>query len=367
MEFLNDMQTSLIPDVASVSLYRSLFDALPGNSLLLSIDGNHTILAATPKYLETNKFEKKDIIGKSIFKLCISDNVSEYNTEQKAMQTSLATVLSLRQPNVFKRYNQSQGDEGFLENFTRVTNTPVFSTEGELIFVVHTTEDTTEQVVAKKKLEESNKDFQFVTDFLPQLIWVTRPDGFHDYYNKQWYDYTGLTYGETKGEGWNLVFHPDDQPRAWEVWNNSLQTSEPYEIEYRCRRFDGEYRWFLGRALPLKDEAGNVLKWFGTCTDIHDQKMAADHLEEMVQARTRELEEQRNLLDNILKNSSNGITVTEMIRNDAGQIIDASTIMANDAAVKYIGLSKDDFFQRPPFNSIRKFLILITEELVSIL
>jgi PAS domain S-box-containing protein len=149
--------------------------------------------------------------------------------------------------------------------------------------------DVTEQVVARKEIEESHKEFQFVTDFMPQMIWVTRPDGYHYYYNKQWYDYTGLSYQQTEGEGWNAVFHPDDRERAWKVWRHSLKTGEPYEIEYRCRRFDGEYRWFLGRALPQKDDAGNILKWFGTCTDIHDQKSAADLMEIKVEERTREL------------------------------------------------------------------------------
>jgi PAS domain S-box-containing protein len=161
---------------------------------------------------------------------------------------------------------------------------------GTISGVIAVAIDVTEQVVARMKIEESNKDFQFVTDFMPQMIWVTRPDGFHYYYNKQWYDYTGLTYGETQGEGWNAVFHPDDQERAWKLWRHSLATGAPYEIEYRCRRYDGAYRWVLGRALPLKDDAGNILKWFGTCTDIHDQKMEAQLLEQKVEDRTQALQ-----------------------------------------------------------------------------
>lgn len=147
-------------------------------------------------------------------------------------------------------------------------------TEGIFFFAI----DVTEQVLSRKKIEESYKEFQFVTDFMPQLIWVTKPDGYHYYYNMQWYDYTGLPPHETEGEGWNHVFHPDDQDMAWGLWRHSLATGEPYEIEYRCRRYDGEYRWFLGRALPLKDSTGNILKWFGTCTDIDDQKKATESL-----------------------------------------------------------------------------------------
>ncbi|HVG15301.1 MAG TPA: PAS domain S-box protein [Chitinophagaceae bacterium] len=162
--------------------------------------------------------------------------------------------------------------------------------DGTISGVIAVATDVTEQVTARMKVEESHNEFQFVTDFMPQLIWVTRADGYHYYYNKQWYDYTGLTYGETEGEGWNRVFHPDDQPRAWEAWQNSLETGKSYEIEYRCRRHDGQYRWFLGRALPLRDATGAILKWFGTCTDIDDQKREAEIMELRIKERTEELQ-----------------------------------------------------------------------------
>lgn len=141
-----------------------------------------------------------------------------------------------------------------------------------------------------EELELIVQEFKFVTDFIPQMVWATQPDGYHDFYNKQWYDYTGLSFEDTKGKGWNEVLHPDDQHRAWKVWNHSLETGDPYQIEYRFKRFDSEYRWFLGRAYPLKDESGKIVKWFGTCTDIHDQKMANEILEQKIRERTIELQ-----------------------------------------------------------------------------
>jgi two-component system, chemotaxis family, CheB/CheR fusion protein len=149
---------------------------------------------------------------------------------------------------------------------------------------------------AEQKLQEKNnelgqlyQEFKFVTDFMPQLVWATQPDGYYDFFNRQWYDYTGLSYDDTKDKGWSLVLHPDDFDRAWKIWSHSLNTGEPYEIEYRFRRYDGVYRWFLGRALPLRDDKGNIVKWFGTCTDIHDQKLMNDLLEQKVEERTREI------------------------------------------------------------------------------
>jgi PAS domain S-box-containing protein len=116
-------------------------------------------------------------------------------------------------------------------------------------------------------------------------------------YNKKWFEYTGLTYEESKDTGWNEVVHPDDQARTWTLWKSSLETGAAYEIEYRLKRYDGQYRWFLGRALPLKDEKGAVLKWFGTCTDVHDQKKAAETLEARVRERTAELQHKNSEME----------------------------------------------------------------------
>ncbi|HEU0111287.1 MAG TPA: chemotaxis protein CheB [Flavisolibacter sp.] len=144
--------------------------------------------------------------------------------------------------------------------------------------------------IKNDELQELFQEFKFVTDFMPQMVWVTRPDGYHDYYNKGWYEFTGLTFEETKNEGWSLVLHPDDYERTWKVWNDSLATGKTYQVEYRMRRYDGQYRWFLARAVPLKNEEGKILKWFGTCTDIHDQKLMNDILEQKVKERTEELQ-----------------------------------------------------------------------------
>jgi len=125
----------------------------------------------------------------------------------------------------------------------------------------------------------SQISFQQLADAMPQMVWSTLPDGAHDYYNAQWYAFTGAPVGSTDGEGWNGMFHPDDQERAWKRWRHSLETGELYEIEYRLRRHDGVYRWTLGRALPVRDADGTIIRWVGTCTDIHEQKRIAEQNE----------------------------------------------------------------------------------------
>ncbi|QJE02122.1 PAS domain-containing protein [Massilia forsythiae] len=118
----------------------------------------------------------------------------------------------------------------------------------------------------------SDPRFRAIADAMPQLVWSTLPDGFHDYYNRRWYDFTGMRPGSTDGDGWNGMFHADDQERAWAAWRHSLASGAPYEIEYRLRHHSGQYRWMLGHAQPIRDAGGRIVRWMGTCTDIHQQK-----------------------------------------------------------------------------------------------
>jgi PAS domain S-box-containing protein len=112
-------------------------------------------------------------------------------------------------------------------------------------------------------LRESEAKFRTIADAMPQMVWSTLPDGYHDYYNQQWYHYTGVPEGSTDGDGWNDIFHPDDSARAWTAWRASLATGNIYEIQYRLRHHSGVYRWVLGRALPIRDDAGAISRWMG--------------------------------------------------------------------------------------------------------
>lgn len=130
-------------------------------------------------------------------------------------------------------------------------------------------------------VEEARRNelrFRILADAMPQMVWSTRPDGYHDYYNARWYEFTGMEVGSTDGNGWNDLFHPDDQQRAWKLWRHSLATGELYEIEYRLRHHSGDYRWVLGRAMPMRDANGAIDRWYGTCTDIHAAKQSSENL-----------------------------------------------------------------------------------------
>ncbi len=132
-----------------------------------------------------------------------------------------------------------------------------------------------ELIAARNALLESDARFRTLADALPHMVWSTLPDGFHDYYNARWYEFTGVPAGSTDGDEWNGMFHPEDQTRAWQKWRHCLATGEPYTIEYRLRHHSGEYRWTLGRALPVRNPEGRIIRWIGSCTDIHDAKEQA--------------------------------------------------------------------------------------------
>jgi PAS domain S-box-containing protein len=137
--------------------------------------------------------------------------------------------------------------------------------------------DITEEVISRKRLEQSEaalkhseERLQQLADSMPQIVWTTRADGIVDYYNKQWYKYTGFKKGK---EDWDSTIHPDDRKRVLNTWDESVQTGRPYQVEYRFKdRKTNSYRWFLARGLPIKNDEGKAIRWIGTYTDIHQLK-----------------------------------------------------------------------------------------------
>lgn len=201
--------------------------------------------------------------------------------------------------------------------------------------------DINSQRQIEEQLRESESRFRQIADTMPQIVWVTRPDGHVEYYNRRWYEFTGVAHGSTDGDQWAPLFHPEDQARTWDRWQLSLKTGELYEIEYRLRRHDGAYRWFLGRALPVRDEVGNIVKWFGTCTDIEDYK---------------QVEAERQKFVWLAENSTDFIGMCE---------VDAVPFYINQAGLEIVGLEsleqaqnvnvREFFFPEDQFRVVDEF------------
>lgn len=147
---------------------------------------------------------------------------------------------------------------------------------------------------AQEELARSEKRLRQLADSIPQIVWASRPDGCLDFYNRKWYELTGADPNATGDQSWLPILHPDDRQKCLDIWYDSVRTGKPYYIEYRFKfPGSGEYRWHIGRALPAKDEQGNIIRWYGTSTDIHDFKVAQDKLTDLKTAfenRSKELE-----------------------------------------------------------------------------
>jgi PAS domain S-box-containing protein len=267
---------------------RGLFQQAPGFMAALS-GPDHVFTMANTAYLELIGRESvvgqpvrealPEVVGQGFVELL--DRV--YHSGQPFVGRSIRILLK-----------QSPGDVRE-ERFLDFVYQPIFDPDGQVSGNFVQGHDVTEQKRSEEALRESEERFRAIANSIDQLIWATQPDGYHDYYNQRWYEYTGVPEGSTDGESWNGMFHPDDQERAWSVWRDCLETGEPYHIEYRLRHRSGEYRWVLGRAQPVRDEEGRIKRWFGTCTDIHDLRQAQDALRESRERALRTEEETRRL------------------------------------------------------------------------
>jgi len=157
--------------------------------------------------------------------------------------------------------------------------------------MIGTIRDITAEKYYQLELQESEAKFRLLADSLPQHIWTADLDGNLNYYNQSVFDYTGMSFEEINAKGWLEIVHPDDREENVRQWTRAVQTGTDFLFEHRFRRFDGEYRWQLSRAIPQKDKEGKIQMWVGTSTDIEDQKRLARGLEKQVIERTNELKE----------------------------------------------------------------------------
>ncbi|MDQ6678602.1 MAG: PAS domain S-box protein [Acidobacteriota bacterium] len=153
------------------------------------------------------------------------------------------------------------------------TVTPLLDGSGGTAGFVKVFQDRTREREAREALRESEERFRQLADSMPQMVWTARPDGYLDYYNERWYAFTGFDRSLAGDRSWEPILHPDDKQRCYDAWYSAVRSGELYQIEYRFwDRNEDRWRWFMGRALPVRDKAGHIAKWFGSCTDIDEQK-----------------------------------------------------------------------------------------------
>jgi PAS domain S-box-containing protein len=176
---------------------------------------------------------------------------------------------------------RKDGSPVWIEATTRCIN----DATGKPIGILGVSRDISDRKRNEEMLRENSDRFRQLADAMPQIVFSADPNGHVDYFNRQWYEYTGLPPGAVGYESWRHV-HADEAAleRVNRIWSESLRTGRPYEIEYRLRRHDGVFRWHLGRALPVRDEQGKIVRWFGTNTDVHDYKMLREQNERLLES-----------------------------------------------------------------------------------
>jgi PAS domain S-box-containing protein len=157
--------------------------------------------------------------------------------------------------------------------------------------------DVTAQVVATKKIEESEARFRLMADAMPQFIWTADAAGHLNYFNQAVYDFSGLSEEDIEDNGWLVIVHPDEREENKKRWLHSVNTGEDFLFQHRFKNKNGDYRWQLSRAVPQRDEQGNIQLWIGTSTDIHDQKLFEEELNRQVKERTLALENKNKELE----------------------------------------------------------------------
>ncbi|MCJ8521466.1 PAS domain S-box-containing protein [Pseudorhizobium tarimense] len=208
-----------------------------------------------------------------------------------------------------------------------------YGPEGRPIRLAGVIQDVTEKYKAQRDLRESEERFGALAQALPNHVWTARANGELDWFNERVHDYSGKSYDELHGNGWVSMVHPEDLPEAAARWESALSSGETYEAEFRLRQANGSYRWHIARAVPVKDERGQILRWIGTNTDIEEQRETRAKLEELNKTLQQRVAERTADRDRMWRLSTDIMLVADF---------DATIVAVNPAWGAIFGWEEDE-------------------------
>jgi PAS domain S-box-containing protein len=250
-------------------------------SAFVSLDEKGNVLVVNRKCLEVLEYDtSEELIGENWFDMCIP---SEINAQVKQAYSKVMSGEMERE----EYYENEVVTKSGTRKLIYWNNALIKDEVGQIKELLCSGIDITERKHSEEALIKVKDEFHLLAESMPQIVWVALPDGLNIYLNQQWVNYTGLSLEESYGNGWIKSFHPDDQKSALDAWQNAIANNTAYSLECRMRHKNGAYFWWLVRAVPALDKKGNVIKWFGTCTDIQNIKetgiellKAKEHAEE---------------------------------------------------------------------------------------
>jgi PAS domain S-box-containing protein len=275
---------------ASEQRFRSILVQAPDPILILK--GENMVLEIANKPLFNIWNVDETALGKPFLDILPEMKAQGFLEMLQDVYFNDKVVKGYETPAVFTRKNGQKETVYF--NFIYQ---PYREADGVISGVMVIATDVTPQVLARQKITESEEQFRSLTESLPQLIWTTDRNGSADFFNQQWYEYTGSTDKESFGNEWAQFVHPDHLEPLLLKWQNSLASGEPILSEFQLKNKYGNYRWFYVLGNPVKDENGTIVKWVGALTNIDERKNLEQELERRVEERTKALQETNQMLE----------------------------------------------------------------------
>jgi PAS domain S-box-containing protein len=292
--------------------FRALLGGAPG--LYLVLTPGFKIVGASDSYLRATLTTRENILQRAVFDV-FPDNPKDFTPDgasklreslERVLRDGVSDTMAVQKHAI--RLPELAGG-GLEERFFSPVNSPVFDAENRLTYIIHRFEDVTDIVHlshpgasptgrkpdasalllpardvqgANGQLGERNAriataaedELRALFDVMPQSGWTARPDGFRDFYNRRWYEYSGTTPEQMEGAGWKTLHDPEMLPLVVRQYEESFRTGTPFEMDYPLRRSDGVFRWFRTRACPIRNAEGTIVRWVGTNTDIDDERQA---------------------------------------------------------------------------------------------
>ncbi|WP_338378670.1 PAS domain-containing protein [uncultured Flavobacterium sp.] len=240
------------------------------------------------------------------------------------------------------RINWEDGSTHWIETKGKV----FYDTENKPDRILGTKRDITQEKQFQQQLLEREEKFRLLADSMPQHVWTADPEGNLNYFNQSIIDFSGMSLEEIEKKGWLDIVHPDDRPLNIHEWTTSIQTGKDFLLEHRFRKYNGEYRWQLSRAIPQRDKDGKITMWVGTSTDIQDQKMFAYELEKQVTERTKELHQKNTDLEKMNKELQSFAYISSHDLQEPLRKIQTFASLLNEKEHKNLSDSGKDKFHR---------------------